>query len=43
MRSGPPRAAALAQAARVSLGDLHLEGEYALLVGPAQPGVALRY
>ncbi|WP_249322230.1 hypothetical protein [Halomonas sp. PGE1] len=31
------------QPARVSLGDLHLEGEYALLVGPNQLGVALRY
>lgn len=29
--------------ARVSMGDLHLEGEYALLVGPNQLGVALRY
>ncbi|MGJ7459061.1 hypothetical protein [Halomonas sp. RA08-2] len=31
------------QPARVSLGELHLEGEYALLVGPNQLGVALRY
>ena len=29
--------------AQVSMGDLHLEGEYALLVGPNQLGVALRY
>jgi hypothetical protein len=31
------------QPARLSLGDLHLEGEYALLVTPNQLGVALRY
>ncbi|PWV75322.1 hypothetical protein DER72_11023, partial [Halomonas sp. A11-A] len=27
----------------VSLGDMNLEGEYALLVAPNQLGVALRY
>ncbi|WP_373183553.1 hypothetical protein [Halomonas campaniensis] len=31
------------QPVRVSLGDLQLEGEYALLVAPNQLGVALRY
>ncbi len=31
------------QPARVSFGDIHLEGEYALLVTPHQLGVALRY
>lgn len=31
------------QPARVSLGELHLEGEYALLVTPNHLGVALRY
>lgn len=31
------------QPVRVSLGDMHLEGEYALLVTPNQLGVALRY
>ncbi|MDI5984641.1 hypothetical protein QLQ85_07550 [Halomonas sp. M4R5S39] len=31
------------QPARVSIGDIHLEGEYAFLVGPNQLGVALRY
>ena len=31
------------QPAQASMGDLHLEGEYALLVGPNQLGVALRY
>lgn len=31
------------QPARVSFGDVHLEGEYAWLVGPSQLGVALRY
>ncbi|QTF93009.1 hypothetical protein [Halomonas sp. BM-2019] len=31
------------QPARVSMGELRLEGEYALLVGPNQLGVALRY
>jgi hypothetical protein len=29
--------------ARVSVGDMHLNGEYALLVTPNQVGVALRY
>lgn len=42
-----PRQASLAinrfKPARVSLGDMHLEGEYALLVAPNQVGVALRY
>ncbi|WP_444999939.1 hypothetical protein [Halomonas mongoliensis] len=31
------------QPVSASVGDLHLEGEYALLVGPNQLGVALRY
>jgi len=31
------------QPARVSFGDMHLEGEYALLLMPNQVGVALRY
>ncbi|MFY0991195.1 hypothetical protein [Halomonas sp. C05BenzN] len=31
------------QPARVSIGDIHLEGEYAFLVGPNQLGLALRY
>ncbi|PMR77340.1 hypothetical protein [Billgrantia endophytica] len=31
------------QPARVSIGDLHLEGEYALMVTPNQVGVVLRY
>lgn len=31
------------QPTRMSLGDVHLEGEYALLVGPNKLGVALRY
>ncbi|MCG6658846.1 hypothetical protein HOP52_13885 [Halomonas campisalis] len=31
------------QPARLSLGELHLEGEYALLVAPNQLGVTLRY
>lgn len=31
------------QPTRVSLGDMHLEGEYAMLVGPNQLGVVLRY
>ncbi|WP_104203306.1 hypothetical protein [Billgrantia saliphila] len=42
-----PRQATVAinrfQPARVSFGDIHLEGEYALLVTPNQLGVALRY
>lgn len=42
-----PRQASVAinrfKPARVSLGDIHLEGEYALLVAPNQLGVALRY
>lgn len=42
-----PRQASLAinrfQPARVTLGDLQLEGEYALLIAPNQVGVALRY
>ncbi|MFQ3790004.1 hypothetical protein [Halomonas sp. A29] len=42
-----PRQASVAinrfKPARVSLGDVHLEGEYALLVAPNQLGVALRY
>ncbi|MCC5882253.1 MAG: hypothetical protein JJU25_06390, partial [Halomonas sp.] len=42
-----PRQASVAinrfQPARVSFGDIHLEGEYALLVAPNQLGVALRY
>ncbi|QOR37297.1 hypothetical protein HNO52_01325 [Billgrantia diversa] len=42
-----PRQASVAinrfKPARVSLGDIHLEGEYALLVAPNQVGVALRY
>jgi hypothetical protein len=42
-----PRQASVAinrfQPARVSFGDMHLEGEYALMVAPNQVGVALRY
>ncbi|RCV88623.1 hypothetical protein [Billgrantia montanilacus] len=42
-----PRQATVAinrfQPARVSVGDMHLKGEYALLVTPNQVGVALRY
>ena len=42
-----PRQASVAinrfKPARVSLGDVHLEGEYAFLVRPNQVGVALRY
>ncbi|MCE8004519.1 hypothetical protein [Billgrantia ethanolica] len=42
-----PRQASVAinrfQPARVSFGDMHLEGEYALLLMPNQVGVALRY
>ncbi|MGQ4880537.1 hypothetical protein ACOJCM_18395 [Billgrantia sp. LNSP4103-1] len=42
-----PRQASMAinrfQPARVSFGDMHLEGEYAFLVTPNQVGVALRY
>ncbi|MFW3615291.1 hypothetical protein [Billgrantia antri] len=42
-----PRQASVAinrfKPARVSLGDVHLEGEYAFLVSPNQVGVALRY
>ncbi|MGR4066527.1 hypothetical protein [Billgrantia sp. C5P2] len=42
-----PRQASVAinrfKPARVSFGDVHLEGEYALLVAPNQLGVALRY
>lgn len=42
-----PRQASLAinrfRPAQVSLGDVHLKGEYALLVAPNQVGVALRY
>lgn len=42
-----PRQASVAinrfKPARVSLGDIHLEGEYAFLVAPNQVGVALRY
>ncbi len=42
-----PRQATVAinrfQPARLSLGDVHLEGEYALLVAPNQLGVALRF
>ncbi|MCE8021670.1 hypothetical protein HOP51_16360 [Halomonas sp. MCCC 1A11036] len=42
-----PRQASVAinrfKPARVSLGDIHLEGEYAFLVTPNQVGVALRY
>ncbi|WP_111415452.1 hypothetical protein [Billgrantia lactosivorans] len=42
-----PRQASLAinrfKPVRASLGDVHLEGEYALLVAPNQLGVALRY
>ncbi|WP_181869945.1 hypothetical protein [Halomonas sp. DQ26W] len=42
-----PRQASVAinrfQPARVLVGDMHLKGEYALLVAPNQVGVALRY
>jgi hypothetical protein len=46
LRSQPGQAMAAVnrfRPAEVSLGDIHLEGEYAVLVGPQQLGVALRY